>query len=448
MTSRGREIGFWTAVALVVGNMIGSGVFTLPASLAPYGGVSLVGWAVSAGGSIALALVFATLARVHPAAGGPYAYTRAAFGDLAGFLVAWGYWISVWTTNAALAIAFVGYLEPFAPLLVKNKLGTAALALAAVWLFTLINVRGIGPAGRVQVVTTVLKILPLAFVGLFGLAHFNPEAFRLTGEGVSLATGDVMSVVTLTLWAFLGLESATIPAESVRDPDRTIPRATVVGTVLAAVVYVVSTVGVMSLVPPEALKVSSAPFADAARTLAGNGAALLVAIGGAVSCLGALNGWSLMVGQVPMALAADGLFPALFARRSVRGTPTHGLVIGAALSSLLILFDLVQSQLSASGGRSLVSLFTQMILLATLSSLVPYLFCSLAALLGRGAPPASRARPIADGARAIAALALLYSVVAIAGAGTEVLLWGLALLAAGVPVYLWMARRRVTSPTA
>ncbi len=121
MTQPGREIGFWTAVALVVGNMIGSGVFLLPASLAPYGGLSLAGWGVSAGGSVLLALVFARLARANPVAGGPYAYTRRAFGDLAGFLVGWGYWISTWCTNAALAVAFVGYLDPFLPSLVRRQ---------------------------------------------------------------------------------------------------------------------------------------------------------------------------------------------------------------------------------------------------------------------------------------------------------------------------------------
>ncbi len=325
MTPPGREIGFWTAVALVVGNMIGSGVFLLPASLAPYGGLSLAGWGVSAGGSVLLALVFARLARANPAAGGPYAYTRRAFGDLAGFLVGWGYWVSTWCTNAALAVAFVGYLDPFLPWVVRAKGSAAILAIAAIWLFTIVNVRGIGVAGRVQVVTTVIKVLPLALVGIAGIIYFDPAAFTVTAPaGLPALGGDLMAVVTLTLWAFLGLECATIPASSVRDPRRLIPLATVVGTVAAAAVYVISTVGVMSLVPTDVLVKTTAPFADAARTLGGNGLAAFVAIGAAVSCLGALNGWTLMVGQMPMAMAADGLFPAMFARRSSRGTPATG----------------------------------------------------------------------------------------------------------------------------
>src|SRR5262245_15304444 len=169
-------IGFWTAVALVMGNMIGSGVFLLPASLAPYGGLALAGWIVSAAGSVCLALVFARLARWSPDAGGPYAFTRRSFGDLAGFLVAWGYWISVWSANAALATAFVGYLLPFAPGL---KASAPVVAVVAVWAMTLVNIVGVRAAGRLQVVTTVLKILPLLIVGVAGAIALTPAHFKV-----------------------------------------------------------------------------------------------------------------------------------------------------------------------------------------------------------------------------------------------------------------------------
>ncbi|HET9267192.1 MAG TPA: amino acid permease [Vicinamibacterales bacterium] len=447
MTAPGRDIGFWTAVALVVGNMIGSGVFMLPASLAPYGSMSLAGWAVSAGGSVALALVFAHLARAQPAAGGPYAYTRAAFGDLTGFLTGWGYWISVWSALAALAIAFVGYLGPFVPSLVQHKTSAAALAVAAIWVVAFINLRGVRSAGRVQVVTTVLKTLPLVFIGLIGLAHFSPSALQGTASNTP-AAANVMTVVTLTLWAFLGLESATIPAGAVRDAHRVIPRATILGTVIAAGVYVVSTVGVMSLVPSATLATSTAPFADAAQRIAGAPAAAIIALGAAVSCLGALNGWTLMVGQLPMAMASDGLFPAFFARRSARGIPATGIVTGALLGTTLVVVDWIQWWMAGGEGRDLVTLFTQVILLSTLSTLVPYFFCSLSVVLGLGAAAPSARGRTSHGIRLVACAAWLYALVAIVGAGTEVLIGGLALLAAGVPVYFWMARRRVRPPSA
>jgi APA family basic amino acid/polyamine antiporter len=439
-----REIGFWTAVSIVVGNMIGSGVFLLPASLAPYGGLSLLGWGVSAAGSVLLALVFARLARANPAAGGPYAYSRLAFGDLTGFLVGWGYWVSTWCTNAALAVAFVSYLEPFLPSIVHARGSATAVAISAIWLFSLVNVRGVGTAGRVQLVTTVLKAMPLAVVGLAGLAAFNADAFTISQSGTAMSS-DLMAVVTLTLWAFLGLECATIPAASVRNPDRVIPLATVTGTLIAAGVYIVSTVGVMSLLPHDELVKSSAPFADAARTFGGTAAASLVAIGAAISCLGALNGWTLIVGQLPMAMAADGVFPAAFRRLSARGTPAAGIVIGAVLSTLLILVDLIDHALRPiAQDRNLVSLFTRMILIATLSTLVPYFFCSLAVLV-RGGRAAGGPSRMAAGGRVVAALALLYSVVAIIGAGVEVLIWGAGLLLVGLPVYFWMASRRIRS---
>src|SRR5262245_27306803 len=261
-----RQIGFWMAVALVMGNMIGSGVFLLPASLAPFKGVSLIGWIVSSAGSVALALVFARLARLNPAAGGPYAYTRQAFGDLAGFLIAWGYWISTWCTLAALAVAFVGYLDPIVPSLVRNPAAAAMLAVATVWLLTAVNAWGVRTAAQVQLATTVVKIVPLVVIGLFGVASFDGGHFSIPAASPRDLAGQVSQAATLTLWAFLGLECATIAAGTIRDPDRTVARATLLGTVLTAVIYIVSTVGVMSLVDPDALARSTAPFADAARS--------------------------------------------------------------------------------------------------------------------------------------------------------------------------------------
>jgi APA family basic amino acid/polyamine antiporter len=425
-----RDIGFWTAVSIVTGNMIGSGVFLLPASLAKFGGVSLAGWLVSTAGAMLLALVFAGLARVDPAAGGPYAYTRHAFGDLAGFLVAWGYWISCWTTNAALAVAFVGYLDPFAPGLVRSPAAAALMAVGAVWLLTLVNIRGVRSAGHVQIVTTVVKIVPLVLIGLAGIVAFRPDHFAIVQTDARGIGRDLMATTTLTLWAFLGLECATIPAGSVREPERTIPRATLLGTLIAAVIYIVSTVGVMSVVAPDALGATTAPFADAARAVAGGPAAAFVAFGAAVSCFGALNGWILMVGQLPMAVARDGLFPAAFDRMSSRGTPARGMVISGVLSTLLIAMNY---------SRGLVDLFTFFILLATLSTLVPYVFCSLAVFLV-SAPGRSA---MAAGAPAIVAgLAFVYALGAIAGAGADVVYSGFLLLLAGLPIYVWVMKMR------
>jgi APA family basic amino acid/polyamine antiporter len=417
------------AVALVMGNMIGSGIFLLPASLAPFGGaLSLAGWLISTVGALLLASVFARLARLDPAAGGPYAYTRRAFGDFAGFLVAWGYWISIWTSLGALAVAFVGYLTPFFPGLAA-PVNAAAAAIVAVWLLIGVNIGRVRAAGWLQVATTVLKLVPLAVVGAAGLVRFDAAHFVLQPATARELMTAVPAAATLTLWAFLGLESATVAAGAIAAPATTVPRATLVGTALTAGIYVLSTLGVMSLLEPSRVAASSAPFADAAAALAGPAAGLAIAAGAAISCFGALNGWTLLAGQLPLAVARDGLFPSIFLRLSARGTPTGGLVIAGVLTTGLVLLNYT---------RGLVELFTFFILLATLHTLIPYVFSSLAVFLLRDSSGARLSRSAA----VVAALAFVYALWAIGGAGQEAVYWGFLLLISGVPVYTIMTRRK------
>jgi APA family basic amino acid/polyamine antiporter len=433
MTVRARDeappIGYWTSVALVMGNMIGSGVFLLPSSLAPYGGLSLIGWVISAGGAMMMALLFAHLARFHAASGGPYAFTRLAYGDFAGFLVAWGYWISIWSANAALAVAFVGYLSPFIPAIAQRPTLAAGLAIATIWLLTVINIAGIRGAARVQVATTALKLMPLVVVGIAGLFAFEPSRFAVpAGDVRSLASG-VIATVTLTLWAFVGLESATIPAGSTADASRTIPRATIVGTALTALVYLTATVGVMSLLDPATLGQSAAPFADAARAMGGETAGRLIALGAATSCFGALNGWVLVVGQLPYSIARDGLLPAAFARLSARGTPAFAMIVGACLSSALVAMNY---------SRGLVELFTFIILMSTLACLVPYTFCAVAPLILHRRDPRYG---WTTSMTALSVTAFGYTLFAIGGAGADVVFWGFLLLLSGIGVYAGINKR-------
>jgi len=473
--ARHRKVGLWIATALVVGNMVGSGVFLLPASLAPFGGVSILGWLFTSAGAMAVALLLAGLARRIPRAGGPYAYTREGLGGLPAFLVAWGYWISIWSGNAAISIAFVGYSATFFPSLAQDPALGAGAALAAIWLLTGVNALGVREAGIVQLWTTILKLLPLVAMGTLGLLWLDPHHFVPFNASGGSSFGAITATATLTLWAFLGLESATIPADSVRDPGRTIPRATVLGTGLAALVYILATVGVMGIVPSGELARSTAPFADAATRIWGGWAGGFIALGAAISAFGALNGWILLQGQMPLAVARDGLFPGVFGKVSQRGTPVAGLVVSSVLATALI---------GLNFSATLVDQFTFIILLATLSTLIPYIFSSLAdlALLVRErrvgpaglradpalpspAPPSDRqidrtgtgAEPAmlaADGRPAftgpwktralLAVAALLYSLWAVVGAGREAVFWGFLLLLAGVPVYAWQVRKTRT----
>lgn len=417
------EIGLVTATALVLGNMIGSGIFLLPASLAAYGSYSLIGWLVSAVGALLLASVFYRLARRAPRAGGPYAYSREAFGDCIGFLVAWSYWISLIGGNAAIAVAFASYLSVVFPALGTSALFGALTTLALVWTLTAVNIAGVRGAGAVQIVTTVLKVVPLLAIVLFGFAHFDPQLLTPGPQSGSALSAINLSVAA-TLFAFTAVECASIPVGHVRDPEKTIPRATLLGTVVAALVYFACSTVVMGLLPAAELAKSQAPFADAGRLLWGNWGAYLMAGGAAISCLGALNGWILIAGQFPQAVAQDGLFPRFFARESARATPALGLIVMAVLTSVLVLSNYT---------RGMVGMFTFIVLLTTLAVVVAYLFCAMADIVL--AHRNGRPLPLRDLLMACGAFA--FSVWAVIGAGEDAVYWGFILLIVGIPLYVW-----------
>ena len=425
------------ATALVVGNMIGSGVFLLPSSLAKYGGISIVAWLLTAAGAMLLALVFARLGRAFPRTGGPYAYTRKAFGDFVGFQTAWGYWIAIWAGNAAIAVAFVSYLSTFWDTLATNSLLAATVAVAAIWLLTGVNALGVRQGGWVQGVTTALKLLPLLAIATVGLLFIEGGNFSPFNAGGGSSFGAITAAAALTLWAFIGLESATVPAADVENPERTIPRSTILGTLLTALVYVLGTVAVMGVIPAATLAGSNAPFADAAREMFGGWAGDAVAIGAIVSAFGALNGWILLQGQIPMAAARDRLFPAVFARTGRGGAPVFGLIVSSVLVTLLMAMNYT---------KSLVDQFTFIILLATLTTLVPYAYSAAAQLMLLATDRVRfSGRRLATDAT-VALLAFGYSLWAIAGAGYEVVFKGFLLLLAGIPVYVWMRWRAARAP--
>ena len=430
MNASTRALGFWSATALVVGNMIGSGIFLLPASLAPFGMASLYGWTLSGVGALLLAFVFARLGRCHPVSGGPYAYSRIAFGDLVGFAMAWSYWVSVWCAVAAIAVAFAGSMASLFPTFFASQGNTAICALAVLWLCTGCNLAGVRVAGIAQLVTTILKVLPIVLIIAFGVGTLSEHSFVPFNPSGGSALGVTTTTAALALWALLGMECATIPAEHVVDAERIIPRATIWGTAFATIITIAACTIVLGMLPLAQLKDSPAPFADAARALWGNGAAAAMAAGMAVSCLGALNGWILVQGQIPYAAARDGLFPDYFARVDARGTPRTGLVVGSVLATVLV---------CANFSASLIGLFNASILLATATALLPYVF-SAAAML-RLEP---RERDTALWRLVVAALALVYGIWALIGTGSEALIWCAGLLAAGIPLYFLQRRLKPT----
>jgi APA family basic amino acid/polyamine antiporter len=433
-----RQMGFWMCLALVVGNVVGSGVYLLPASLAPYGLNSIFGWLITSGGAVALAAVFARLARLFPKAGGPYVYARVAFGDQIGFLTAWGYWIGAWVGNAAIAIATVAYLAELIPW-IKHTTGAPALASCAIiWILTYVNWRGARQAGGLQIITTVLKLVPLIAIIALGLwLVMKGDTSIIQAEPTEFSWPAINASAILTLWAFLGLESATVPASNVENPERNIPLATFWGTLAAAIVYILTCSIVVLLLPDAQLANSSAPLADVIRMFWGNGLASTLALFAFFSGFGALNGWILLQAEMPRVLAKEGVFPEVFARESRHGTPGASLVITSLLLTTLVLMNY---------SRSMIQVFTFIILIATSTYLVMYLCCAVAALKlcwdGLLGSAGRRLSPFL----LLATLASMYSLWTLFGAGAEEFWWSVALFAAGLPVYWLMPRLRTGIP--
>ena len=425
----GPSLGVWTCVALVVGNVVGSGFFLAPAALAPYGAVAIIGWLVMSVGAMSLGLVFARLGRLAPETGGPYAYTRLGFGEFAGFLVAWGYWISIWASLPAIAIATADYMEVFIPGLAGSQTGKLAIALSAMIGVALLNMRGVKEAGRFQLAIVAVKLIPflaVAFIGLFWVdwSHFTPVNPTPMPFFLALA-----ATAPFTMFAFSGVESATVPAGDIKNPRRTIAVATIVGTLTAAMIYTFGTLSVMGVMERPALAQSSAPFSDAAAIMWGSWAGYLVAAAAVLSSIAALNGWTLVMSQVPLAAARHGLLPAAFADLNRKGVPAKGIMISLSLATAVLI-------LQSSGSKALIEVYEYVVRLSTVTDMVAYAFCCfvegiLMLALGKGM---GYLNPLTY--LPVATIAFLFSIVTIYGAGADAAMWGFLLLLMGLPVFV------------
>jgi APA family basic amino acid/polyamine antiporter len=428
-----RRFGLPVATALVMGNIIGGGIFLLPASVAPFGTVSLVAFGVLTVGAIALALVFGRLAQRDPRTGGPYVYARGAFGDFAGFLAAWAYWITSWVSNAALAVAAVGYLDVLIP--VNDHRWTACLAALVVqWLPALANFAGTRYVGAVQMVATVLKFAPLLLVAFGGLFFFDADNLGPFHAGDGSLTGAVSASAAILLFSYLGVESAAVSAGEVKNPRRTVGLATVIGTAGAALVYLLGTLSVFGTVSHDRLVESTAPFSDAVNAMfGGSWGGWAVALAALVSITGCLNGWTLLSAQTPYAAAKDGLFPAAFARKR-RGVPTVGVGVTVVLASLLTVYNYMAGS---------AKVFEVLVLVTTFTATVPYLLATAAQifhLVSGRRDLVDRRRLVRDAV--VAAVAAAFSMWLVAGAGYAAVYQGVLFLFAGVLVYAVMAARR------
>ena len=441
-----RGFGLGTATALIIGSIIGVGIFNLPTSLASYGPISLVSMGLTTIGALALAMLFASLSRRLPADGGPYAYARAAYGNRVGFANAWSYWITAWAGNAAIAVGWVLYVEEFVNT-DHLKGWSILLVLVGLWVPAAVNLSGVKNMGAMQVITTILKFFAVGFmatVGLFYISGANYSPFNVSGEGTITAIGGGMAIA---LFSYLGVETASVAAGKVRDPDRNIPKATILGTLATAVVYMLSLTAVFGILPNHQLANSTAPFSDAANAMLGGTApgkvmSILVIISG----IGALTGWTMICAEMPLAAANDGLFPEQFKRLSKAGVPAFGIIASTTLASIAMVINYV-----GTGGADA---FTTLVLMTGITAAIPYGYSALAQIKWRRADQQTLKTPQFARDMIVAILALVFSVLFIVYSRNTghsffvvwapFILAGVALLL-GIPVYN-RQRGKMTEP--
>jgi basic amino acid/polyamine antiporter, APA family len=443
VSSSGRDeqeahaLGLTSATGLVIGSVVGTGVFTMPAVLAGAGTMSIVVLAVVAAGAMILALLFGQLTkRVPNSDGGLYAYARHEFGDFAGFLVGWSYWISAWAGNAAIVASWVFYVDALLGLGNPSGLVNWGIALVGLWVPAIVNLIGVHQMAWFQNVTVVLKFLPLLFVGVVGWLFVDVGrfgAFNASGGSLYSAIGIAAGVA---LFSFIGVEAAAITAKRVTDPRRNVGRASMIGTAASALLYLLVSGAVMGLVPHDTLVNTGSPFVDAFRAMFPGTpwAGTFIAAVAVVSGIGALNGWTLIVTESSRAIAQDGLFPRQFAWPDRNGTAWFGIVIGAVLPSLLMLWRYV----SGSG----LTVFTYLVDLTVMTVAIAYFFSALAQLThlisGRG--EVNRWQLARD--LSVAGAGVLFSMWLTFAAGYQVVYQGLVVILAGMVGYAFLAAGR------
>lgn len=432
-----KDIGLFIATALVTGNMMGSGIFMLPATLASKSGpgATILAWIITGLGSIFLALSFANLGSKIPKAGGPYEFSKLAFGDFVGFINAWLYWNGSWIGNAAVVIAVASYSSALFPILSKSHLASFLYTSAVLWIFTIINIIGVKKAGSTQTTITIFEICLFLFFIIVAAMHFkysNILPLFPPHKGI----GTLSAAATSTLWAFIGLETASITAEEIKNPERNVKLSTIFGILIAVFMYLGINFFAMGAMPQAELAKSASPIADILKQFLGKGVTYLIIIGSVISVLGTTVGWLLSTARVAYAAGKDGLFPHIFAIIHPKfKTPWVSLIIGSVLVNILLFMNYT---------KSLVSAFTFIILLATLSFLPVYAFTSASELmlLIKREKKITITNFIKNGITPLIGFA--YAIWAIYGSGAETVMYGFILLMLGIPFYIYMKYKDVT----
>jgi APA family basic amino acid/polyamine antiporter len=435
---KAHALGLTSATGLVVGSIVGTGVFTMPAVLAGAGTMSLVVLGVIAVGAILLGVLFGQLTkRVPNSDGGLYAYSRHEFGDFAGYLVGWCYWIQAWAGNAAIVSSWVFYVDSLFGINNPSGLTNWGIALFGLWVPAIINLVGVRQTAWFQNVTVVLKFLPLLFVGVVGWFFIHSANFgSFNASGGSLYSG-IGIAAGVALFSFIGVEAAAVTAKRVRDPLKNVERASVIGTAASALLYVLVTAAVFGLVPNADLRNNGAPFVNAFQAIFSHGAwpGKFIAALAVVSGIGALNGWTLIITETSRAIAKDGLFPKAFAWADRNDTAWFGIVIGTLLPSVLMLW-----RYSASSG---LTIFTYLVDLTVVTVAIPYFFSAIAQLTYL---MSGRRRQVHGWALArdlaVAGTSVLFSMWVAFASGYQVVYQALVVILVGLIFYAFLNARK------
>lgn len=427
-----RELGLATATAIVVGNMIGSGIFTSPQSLAQVSSpfITILAWIITGAGSIVLALSFANLGSKYPSTGGPIVYTHKAFGEFTAFLVSWTFWIGSWIGNAAIITAIIRYLTPFFPSLATNGLLSFGLSSAILWLFTYINYRGVKDAGYISVITTVLKLGVILVFMIIALIGFNPKYLTTYSSPEVTGIGSLPSAIAVTLWSFIGLESAAISGGEIKNPEKNIKRSTFLGTLFAAIIYLFLSVLSMGAIPQADLAAADAPLASIINHVTGaSWGGSFISLGIVVSAAGAISGWILTTARLSFAAGEDGLFPKMFAKVHPKyNTPYVSLIITSAATNILLVLNY---------SSSLTSAFDFMINLATIAFIPAYALTACAEII----LTFRKEHKLTMGSflkhSIFSLMAFIYSIYIIYGSGSESAMWVFILMFIGIPFYVY-----------
>ena len=418
-----RVIGFWRGWSIAVGCAVGSGIFMMPTLLAPYGMLGFGGWIIAGSGSVLVALTMARLVTRIPKTGGPYVYVNEGLGKFLGFIIAWTYWVACVAAISGISIAFVGYLGFFIPIISNSPIHSLLTTLVLVWVIVALNIRSLENSSKFQLVSTLLKILPLLFIAFLGLTNFNasnlPELNPSNLHPISL----LATVTTLVMWSFVGIETATVPADNVINPQKTIPKVLIASVLTILALYLMVSISIAAIVPANELINSSAPFALAATKILGITGGTIISIGALISTLGSLNANTITAGNLSLAAARDGLLPKKFITLTEAGTPIYTYILTGGFVSILLILNYT---------KGIVNAFVFMAMLSTLSTLIAYAFCAIAEFKFAQNDKNNQQR---NTAILLSCATFLYAFFAIWGAGIEMIIYSLLLILIGTPIY-------------